>query len=67
MTAALFPVAVLLVFFIMLLVFCYEPESKIDAERFLVFRADNEAQAETESSPLTVARDRRPAPLTNRE
>ncbi len=61
MTAALFPVAMLIVFIIMGVAFCYEPESEIDAERFLVFRADNEAQAETESSPLTVARDRRNA------
>ena len=38
MTASLFPVAVLIVFVIMLAAFCYEPESKIDAERFLVSR-----------------------------
>ena len=30
MTAALFPVAVLIVFSIMLLAFCYEPKSKVD-------------------------------------
>ena len=55
MTAALFPVAMLLVLFIMLFVFCYEP--KIDATRFLA-RAGNEAQAETESAPITGAVDR---------
>ena len=34
MTAALFPVAVLLVFAIMLLAFCYEPKSEIDPHLF---------------------------------
>lgn len=34
MAAALFPVAVLTVFFIMLLAFCYEPKSKIDSPLF---------------------------------
>ena len=38
MTAALFPVAMLIVFTLMGFVFCYEPKSKIDAERFLVSR-----------------------------
>lgn len=61
MTAALFPVAVLIVFAIMLAVFCYEPKAEIDATLFLAPRADNEALAETESAPLTVARDRRNA------
>lgn len=61
MTAALFPVAMLIVFIIMLIVFCYEPKAETDATRFLAPRADNEAQAETESAPITVARDRRNA------
>ena len=34
MTAALFPVAMLLVFAIMLLAFCYEPKSEIDPHLF---------------------------------
>ena len=34
MTSALFPVAVLLVFAIMLLAFCYEPKSEIDPHLF---------------------------------
>ena len=58
MTASLFPVAMLIVFIIMGVVFCYEPKAETDATRFLAPRAgaDNEAQAETESAPLTVAR-----------
>ena len=34
MTASLFPVAMLIVFVIMLAAFCYEPESKIDSPLF---------------------------------
>ena len=58
MTAALFPVAMLIIFTLMGFVFCYEPKSEIDAARFLPTRADNEAPAETESAPITGAVDR---------